>query len=401
MIPLTEDLTKAWLRRMGLPVPRGYVARSPGDTQADGPPAGPLVVKALVPTGRRGKAGAVVATDDAAQLRAATERLLGAQVNGHRVRAVYIEERIAIAAEYYVSFFLQSDQAEILISMRGGVDIEHIAREESGALVRERIDPLSGLSPWSATELWIRAGLEGPVLPRVADATSRLYEAFRDADALLLEINPLVVDSDQRVCLVGAMMGIDDNALFRHTDWLGRTTVLPGNPRERAVALADRSLAGGPCQYIELDGDIGLLVGGGGAGLYQHDLVLELGGRPANHCITPPTSADTGKLKAVLAAIFDNPAAKGLLIGFNFAQMARADIRIRALIEVLDERNMDTTDFPIVVRLFGAGEHAARAMIGQRPNIHYLPRGASLKDAVELIVQLTAAQRSPAVRMNP
>jgi succinyl-CoA synthetase beta subunit len=181
--------------------------------------------------------------------------------------------------------------------------------------------------------------------------------------------------------------------LARHPEWIDvhhGDDGVAGNPREHRVAAIDRSIAGGECRYVELDGDIGLLVGGGGAGLYQHDRMLALGGRPANHSVTPPTGADNRKLKAVIEAIFDNPRARGLLVGFNFAQMARADIRVRTLLEVIDERSIDTAHFPIVIRLFGAGEDAARASVAGRPGIHYAPRGWSLDDAIRHIVALTA-----------
>lgn len=153
----------------------------------------------------------------------------------------------------------------------------------------------------------------------------------------------------------------------------------------------DAAVPGPEARYVELDGDIGLLVGGGGAGLYQHDRMLAWGGRPANHSVTPPTGADNRKLRAVIDAILDNPKARGLLVGFNFAQMARADIRVQTLLEALDEKGIDTASFPIVIRLFGAGEEEARARAKDRPGIHYLPRHASLDDAVHLVVQLTAA----------
>ncbi|MPZ44321.1 MAG: hypothetical protein GEV05_13120 [Betaproteobacteria bacterium] len=161
------------------------------------------------------------------------------------------------------------------------------------------------------------------------------------------------------------------------------------------MTLANREYPGGECQYVELEGDIGLLVGGGGAGLYQHDLMLEAGGRPANHCVTPPTGSDNRKLKAVLSAILDNPKLRGLLVGFNFAQMARTDIRVRTLIELLDEKKIDTARLPIVIRLFGAGEPESRAMVAGRKNIHYVARGTTLKEAVRLIVQLTAKSAGP------
>ena len=166
---------------------------------------------------------------------------------------------------------------------------------------------------------------------------------------------------------------------------------------ERCLRYGTRIVAGvspgkgGEAQYQEVDGDIGLLVGGGGAGLYLHDAILELGGRPANHCVTPPTGSDSRKLKEVLRAIFDNPRLRGLLVGFNFAQMARADIRVRALVDILREKRIDTTRLPIVIRLFGPGEEEARRLAAEFPGITYLPRGASLRQAAECIVALTKA----------
>lgn len=391
MLRLTEDLTKQWLRDSGLPTPRSFAAASPQEARsaAERMPRG-AVVKALVPTGRRGKAGAVLLVDDAKEASGAAVKLLGGVVNGHVVRRVYVEERIAIKDEYYLSFVLRDEKPEVLISRSGGIDIEEVARVSPEKLVRSRVDPLNGLDTWAATDLWLDAGLRGASLPRIAALTARLYEAFCRADALLLEINPLAIDASGEAHVVGAMMAIDPNALFRHPEWRGDNEPLPENPRERAVALANRKYPGGECQYVELGGDIGLLVGGGGAGLYQHDLILEAGGRPANHCVTPPTGSDNRKLKAVLSAILDNPRLHGLLLGFNFAQMARTDIRVRTLIELLDEKEIDTARLPIVIRLFGAGERESRAMVAGRQNVHYVPRGTTLREAVCLIVQLAA-----------
>ena len=325
MLRLTEDLAKQWLRDSGLPTPQAFAVASPQEARsaAERMPEG-AVVKALVPTGRRGKAGAVLLAEDADQAGAAAAKLLGTVVNGHVVRKLYVEARVAIKDEYYLSFVVRDDRAEVLVSRSGGVDIEEVARVSPEKLVRSRIDPLNGLDTWTATDLWLDAGLHGASLPRIAALTTQLYEAFCRADALLLEINPLAIDASGEAHVVGAMIAIDPNALFRHPEWRGDNEPLPENPRARAVALANREYPGGECQYVELEGDIGLLVGGGGAGLYQHDLMLEAGGRPANHCVTPPTGSDNRKLKAVLSAILDNPNLRGLLLGFNFAQMARS-----------------------------------------------------------------------------
>lgn len=399
MLPLTEDLAKDWLHRYALPVPHGAAAASAEDAaRIAGKMPNGAVVKALIPAGRRGKAGAVRVTGSAVECRAAASELLGASVNGHAVHRVYVEERIAIREEYYLSLCLRGPQPDLLITRSGGVDIEDVMGAHPERLVRAPIDPLHGLSIQAARGLMQQAGFDAALCQSVGALAVSLYDAFRAADALLLEINPFVLTDTGSIVLVGAMMGIDENALFRHPDWASDAgaATLPINLRERSVAIASRELPGGECQYVELEGDIGLLVGGGGAGLYQHDVMLELGGRPANHCVTPPTGSDNRKLKAVLAAILDNPRMKGLLIGFNFAQMARTDIRVRTLMDVLREKGTDTARLPIVIRLFGAGEEESRAMVAGCPNIHYVPRGTTLKEAVRLIVKLTAGETGDA-----
>src|SRR5688572_779550 len=159
MLPLTEDLTKGWLREHGLPIPRGEAATSAADAAhiASDMPDG-AVVKALIPTGRRGKAGAVRVAANAHACRAAAAELLGTTVNDYPVQRVYVEERIAIRDEHYVSFMLRGTRPEILLTSSGGVDIEDVMRERPDDIVRATIDPLAGLTAVNATELVQRAG---------------------------------------------------------------------------------------------------------------------------------------------------------------------------------------------------------------------------------------------------
>jgi succinyl-CoA synthetase beta subunit len=164
------------------------------------------------------------------------------------------------------------------------------------------------------------------------------------------------------------------------------------SPRERKVAAVDAAVPGPEARYVELEGNIGLLVGGGGAGLYQQDRIRAWGGRAANHSVTPPTGSDDRKLRATIEAILEHPNIRALLVGFNYAQMARADIRVNTLVDVIYAKGIDTSRLPIVISHFGAGEAQARARVAGRAGIHYLPRDASLDDAVRLVVELAAAQ---------
>ena len=397
---LTEDRAKAWLRQRGFSLPQGGVATTP-DEAADlaAELGGGVAVKALIPTGRRGKAGAIRLLEGREAAHQAAQDLLGQEVNGHLVRRLYVEAQVAIADEMYLGFGFSGRLPKLVISSLGGVDIEQTFEQDPEAIVSHDIEPLTDFAPWHAVALWEEAGAQGPLLAKLGRLTHGLLAAFRAADGITLEINPLAADSDGNLHLVGTMMEIDDNALFRHPEW-SADALAPddeggeaANQRERKVREIDKSVPGGAVRYSELDGDIGLFVAGGGAGLLQHDMIIAAGGRPANHTdISPGPTPD--KMKAVFDAIFENPRAKSLLIGFNHLQMAPADRVIEALVASLGDNPVDPRSFPIVVRVFGPAEKEARELAALVPGIHYLPRSASLKDGVDLIVELSQAAKA-------
>jgi succinyl-CoA synthetase beta subunit len=281
-------------------------------------------------------------------------------------------------------------------SRRGGVDIEATAATNASEVIQAGIDPLLGLTAQRAAELWERAGVAGHLVPGLAALTANLYTAFCAADALMLEVNPIGVLRDDSLCIVGAMMEIDDNALFRHPDWreLGLDVAGPGgrplNERELAVIEADRKFPGGAIRYTEVPGDIALFLAGGGAGLLQHDLVIAAGGRPANHSDLSPTNVE--KPAALFDAIFANPAAKGLLVGMNYLQMLPCTLIAEALVLSLGRNKVDPTRFPIVMRVFGPGEEKAREIVAGIRGVRYLPTGASLEDGVREIVAAVGKQ---------
>ncbi len=395
MFTLTEDLTKRFLTDLGLPVPKGkaFDNGSVAASFADGLVGG-AVVKALVPTGRRGKANAVKVVDDKAAAEAVVEGMIGSDVHGFAVAKVYVEEKVAIAEEFYLSFSLDGFPGQILVSSHGGVDIEETHKNNPDSVVRSDIDPLNGVTEKIARDLWLKAGLKGDMLAVTASVTATLYKAFVTADAVMMEINPLVLDDAGKPSIVGAMMGIDENGLPRHSEWaeMADGSLIAAwrqfNEREMSVAEANRKIAGGAIRYTELDGDIALLVGGGGAGLLQHDMMLAMGGRPANHTDTNPGAGIEEKFKVTIRAILDNPSVKCLLVSFNHQQLTHCARKAEPLADVLRERKVDTEKFPIVVRLVGPGEEEAKEILDAFPGLVYLPFDASLDDAVRAAIDV-------------
>ena len=398
---LTEDLAKAWLRERGLPVPPGQVANDPAQARAAAAALGPRVaVKALVAAGRRGKAGGVRLADGPAESALAAAAILGTTVAGQAVDRVYIENAVPITQELYLSFAFGDIVPKVVVSRAGGIDIEAVAASDPDRIVSRDIDPRQGLAPWHAADLWDRAGVAPALIPGLAALTVELYRAFCDADALMFEVNPLAV-TPAGLAIVGTMMEIDDCALTRHPVWreLALAAIGPGgralNERELAVVSANRQFPGGAVRYSEVEGNIALLVSGGGAGLLQHDLVLAAGGRPANHSDLSPTPTPD-KPAAMLTAMLSNPAARGLLIGYNYLQLARCDLTLQALAIAVERCGVDPRKFPIVIRLFGPAEDEARKIAAGLPGVRYLPHGASLADGVNAIVaavrQVTAGE---------
>ena len=398
MIRLTEDKTKAWLAGRGLPVPMGAVADSPSQAAEIIGRFGGGVIKALVATGRRGKAGAVKLVATAAEAETAAEAVFAARVGGLSVERLYVEEKVSIAKEFYLAFAFDGRLPSVAASINGGVDIEEVHRDSPDSIIHRHVDAVAGMRFWEALELWEAANAPNENLQALAKVTVELWRTFRDADSLTLELNPLAITSDKKVSLVGAMMAVDENALFRQPQWQSESgeQTIGGRKQtkgELAVAEANRKLPGGAVRYTELEGNIGLLVGGGGASLLVHDMILACGGRPANHTDSSPGPI-TEKLKVMLREILGRPKAAGLLIAYNRLQMARCDVKIEALADALRKTGTNPRKFPIVIRLVGPAEARARELAAEFPGIEYLNEDASLDDAVRLIVERTANCRS-------
>lgn len=385
---VTEDKVKGWLAGRGIATPRGGAAASPEEARdiARGWTNG-AVVKALIPTGRRGKAGAVRICANGTEVEEAAAAILRTTVNGHLVKHVYVEQKIDIAREFYLSFYLENFPPQMLLSAEGGVEIEAVHSERPEAVQASAIDPLKGVPVWEAIAQWEKTGVDSRFLPVLGQITTQLYDAFAAGGASMLEINPLVIDADGRCLAVGAMMSTDDPVFGSDDGDPAAVEGRPLTPLERRVIDANKAIPGGMMRYTELDGDIGMFIGGGGASLVQHDLVLKAGGRPANHMDASTTNPD--KVRVLIETILDNPRVKGLLVSWHYQQMAQIDRRVGPIVQVLKDRKIDPRKFPVVIRMFGPGEDEARRMAAELPGLHYMKHGAPMEEGVRLIVELT------------
>lgn len=383
----SEDATRDLLRKHGLPVPEGAHASSAKEAARVARTLGEkVVVRPVVPSGNP---ESTVATQriPAGNVEAVAAGMLACQDTKAPARGVYVERAIDIVTPLGCKLDFADRAPRVTVFTRPGA-FGDTPEEGTESVISAEFDPLAGLRTWEAIELWSRAGLSGRALAEAGRFAARLWKVFTALDAEVLDARVFGLDADQKLWLTEMSLEIDDFAVTRQKSLADLPDLLPVNPRERAVAQANRSFPGGDARYVELDGDIGLFVAGGGAGLVQHDLVRDLGGRPANHSDISPAPG-TEKMEAVLDAIFCNPRVRSLLVGWNFLQMAPCDKVIEALLRSVERNRIDTTRFPMVIRLFGPRENEARTLAARLPGVSYLPRSASLAEGARIVVDLT------------
>ncbi|MDE0170283.1 MAG: hypothetical protein OXS29_12340 [bacterium] len=379
---LLEHQSKAHLARAGVRVPRGVVADTPEQARSAGVAlGGEVFVKALVPANRRSKNNGVVGPVGPQGAWQAAHELLDSRILGHPCRSVYVEEAVAVTGELYAAFSWSPRGPQVTASIAGGVDIE----DSGDALIHLRLEGSAPITRAGANHLWQRALGDTPVPPDLVDLTVAAAGAFFD-DALVVELNPLALLADGTFTAVGGLIEMDGNALFRHPELRWRPYGL--TEREAVVARADRRLPGASVRYVELDGETGLLVGGGGAGLYQHDLLVEAGVRPANHSdLGAGVSAE--KLDVLIEAVLGHPNLSRLLVSFNILQLAPCDLIVERLLAGMDRMGYGDGRIPVVVRLEGLNADRARRLAAGRAGLRYLPPGASLGEAVDTLVRIS------------
>src|SRR3954462_1863338 len=375
---LLEYQGKQLFARHDVPVPTGIHATSVEEATKGADDIGyPCVIKAQVLIGGRGKAGGIKVAKDAKEAEAAAKAILGMDIRGHTVHELWIEEASDIAAEYYASIvFDRSARAPlVLLSTKGGMDIEEVAESDPEAIARLHVDPLLGFQDFHARRLCFEAGVDADVIRPVGALLAKLYDAFIAEEAMLVEVNPMIVTSDRRVMALDAKITLDDNSLFRHADNAELRNPSAEDPQERMAK--ERGLT-----YVKLDGDIGILGNGAGLVMSTLDVVAQAGGQPANFLDAGGGSKAEAITQAV-EGILSDPKVKAVLFNI-FGGITRCDEIARGLIEAFNQINPQV---PFVVRLDGTNDEEGRRLLAEAdlPNVHM---AATMDEAAEKVVEL-------------
>ena len=370
-----EYQARGILRQYGLPVPAFDVVTTPGDARkAAAKMGGPVVVKAQVHVGGRGKAGGVklAANQDEAVRHA--DAILGMDIKGFTVEKVLVAGAVDIESEYYVGIVVDraTKKPVYMVSAAGGIDIEEVARETPEKIHKFAVDPEGGLTAEQAKALASKIESRPGVSAQVADCIAKLYEAFVSVDASLAEINPLVVTPSGEVMAIDAKINIDDNALFRHEDIAAMRD--PGGETPELKRARETGLS-----YVKLEGNVGCLVNGAGLAMTTMDLIKHYGGEPANFLDIGGSSSPT-KVVTALEIITGDPNVRSILINI-FGGITRCDDVANGLVQALAQTDID---IPIVVRLTGTNEEAAREILAE----HEFTTAETMDEAVEKAVGL-------------
>jgi succinyl-CoA synthetase beta subunit len=360
---LLEYQGKQLFARHGVPVPSGRPATTVEEAVAAADDIGyPCVVKAQVQIGGRGKAGGIKLAKDGPEARAHAEAILGMDIRGLTVHELWIEGASEIASEYYASvIFDRSAKAPlVMLSTKGGMDIEAVAEEDPDAIARLHVDPLLGFQDFHGRRLAFEAGVDADVVRPVGAMLKQLYDAFIAEDATLMEVNPMIVTPDRQVKALDAKVTLDDNAMYRHPENAALRDVSREDPQERMAK--ERGLT-----YVKLDGNIGILANGAGLSMSTLDVVAEAGGQPANFLDAGGGSKADAITSAVEVILSDD---KVRAVLFNiFGGITRCDEVAKGLIEAFAQIKPTV---PFVVRLDGTNGDIGRQMLADAdlPNVH-------------------------------
>jgi succinyl-CoA synthetase beta subunit len=375
---LLEYQGKQLFARHSIPVPDGRPATTVLEAEEAADAVGfPCVVKAQVQIGGRGKLGGIKLANDRDELREHASAILGMDIRGFTVHEVWIEEASQIEAEWYASIvFDRAAKAPlVMLSTKGGMDIEAVAEESPEAIATLHVDPLLGFQDFHGRRLAFDAGIPDDLVRPTGAMLARLYAAFVAEDAMLVEVNPLIVTPERRLRALDAKVTLDDNAMFRHPENAALRNPSAEDAQEQMAK--ERGLT-----YVKLDGDIGILGNGAGLVMSTLDVVARVGGQPANFLDAGGGSKADAIVSAVEVILSD---AKVKAVLFNiFGGITRCDEVAKGLIEAFEQVKPQV---PFVVRLDGTNDEEGRRLLAEAdlPNLHI---ESTMLGAAERVVEL-------------
>jgi succinyl-CoA synthetase beta subunit len=377
---LLEYQGKQLFQKHGVPVPDGRPATTvPEAVEAAEELGYPVVIKAQVQIGGRGKAGGIKLAKDRAEAQENATAILGMDIRGYTVHELYVEKASEIDEEYYAAivFDRSAKKPMAMLSRMGGMDVEEVAETDPEAMRMLHVDPLLGLQDFHGRRLAFESGIAEDVIRPVGAMLAELYDVFVREDATLVEVNPLLITNTREVVALDAKVTVDDNALFRHPDVAEMRDLSAEDPQERMAK--ERGLT-----YVKLDGNVGILGNGAGLVMSTLDVVAQAGGTPANFL----DAGGGSKAEAITSAvevILSDEKVKAVLFNI-FGGITRCDEVARGLIEAFEQIKPDV---PFVVRLDGTNDQEGRALLAEAnlPNVH---TEATMLGAAEKVVELAA-----------
>ena len=368
-----EYQAKDILAHYGVPIQPGRVAYTPDEAEAIARElGGPVVIKAQVYVGGRGKAGGIQFGDTPEQARAAASKVLGMDIKGLTVEKVLVVSKINIQEEYYLGIILdrKSQAPIVMVSKEGGIDIEEVAAKTPEKIIKQPIDMRWGLRPFEARDILARARLPHQVIGKGGSILTALARAFIESDASLAEINPLVLTSEGQVQAADAKILIDDNGLFRQKEYASWAESEESNPLEYEARQEGLT-------YVKLDGNVGIIGNGAGLVMTTLDMVARVGGKPANF-LDIGGGAKAEVMCKALSFVARDPQVKGILVNI-FGGITRGEEVAKGVIMAQAEL---PEGMPIVVRLSGTGAEEGKALLKDAG----LDWGKDMREAAQKIV---------------
>lgn len=361
---LFEFQGKELFARWAIPIPEGKLATTP-DEAASAATAlgGKVVVKAQVQVGGRGKAGGIKLVEGADQARKAAESILGMDIKGHIVERVLIEKASDIEDEYYASVLLDRAAKKylLMVSSKGGMDIEEVAATEPDALAKVHVDPLLGLQSFQVNQLVFGSGIDAKARSGAAEIIRRMFALFIEADATLVEINPMILTDQGEVLALDSKVSLDDSALFRHSDFEELREVVATDPQERMAKERDLN-------FIKLDGDVGIIGNGAGLVMATLDVVDQAGGRAANF-LDVGGGAGADDLSNALEVVLSDTKLGSVLVNI-FGGITRCDLVAKGIVDAVGRLDVKV---PIVVRLDGTNAEEGRRILSVASHPQIVP----------------------------